>query len=273
MQFSSSGQNPFFFSVSWIIVQNILTDDKHVISRARLWLDSESFNNRWLLLFFCFEREVHLATWYLWVIRATAMPLLGSFSSPWLRPHCQLTCLLPRYLFWCWTQQNPFHVSGIYIHFIHFFITHFKHLPVPMLNGILDPMMSVSSFYSLFHPSWLPDCLPLSLPLATVCWIKHCCSFSQRILPTTSNAPSLALSNYRWLIQTNSRPESDKCYTLFLFKTNRAQISTDRQIHTEHMRRGVFRRHALFMKRTWRRVHQWSRRCCARYKLRIKNLK
>ena len=100
--------------------------------------------------------------WYLWVIWATAaMPLLGSSSSPWLWPHCQLTCLLPLYLFWCWTQQNPFHVSAIYIHFIYFFITHFKHLPVPMLNGILDPMMSVSSFYTV--SSLLTSSLPLSL--------------------------------------------------------------------------------------------------------------
>lgn len=52
---------------------------------------------------------------------------------------------------------------------------------VSLFNGILDPSMSLSSFYSLFHPSWLPDCFFPPLPLATACWIKHCWSLSQRI--------------------------------------------------------------------------------------------
>lgn len=61
-----------------------------------------------------------------------------------------------------------------------FFLSH-TFSTVSLLDGILDPSMSLSSFYSLFHPSWLPDCLSPPLPLATACWIKHCWSLSQRI--------------------------------------------------------------------------------------------
>lgn len=95
--------------------------------------------------------------------------------------------------------------------------------------------MFSSSFLSLFHPSLLPDCRS-PLPLATAaadCWIKHCCSFSQQICrlhqirlpllyPITDGSSKL-IQDLSW---TNVTP-------CFLFKTNGAQISSDRHIHTE----------------------------------------
>lgn len=108
-----------------------------------------------------------------------------------------------------------------------FFLSH-TFSTVSLLNGMLDPSMSLSSFYSLFHPSWLPDCLFPPLPLATACWIKHCWSLSQRICRLQKNPPSLALSNYRWLFQTNqdlSRTNVTPCFC----------YTTDGHVHTEHM--------------------------------------
>lgn len=79
------------------------------------------------------------------------------------------------------------------------------------------PSMSLSSFFSLFHPSWLPDCRSPALPLATACWIKHCCSLSQQIcLLHQIHLPSLypITDGSSKLIQDLSRTNVTPCYCL-----------------------------------------------------------
>lgn len=133
----------------------------------------EDFNNKWLLLFFVCKCEVHLGSWYSWVIRATP-----NFCSTALRhlvydlTVCSaITCLNSELIGPSSTAQALTYI---------FLLSH-TFSSVSLLDGILDPSMSLSSFCSLFHPSWLPDCLSPPLPLAIVYWIKHCWSLSQQI--------------------------------------------------------------------------------------------
>lgn len=103
-----------------------------------------------------------------------------------------------------------------------FFLSH-TFSTVSLLNGMLDPSMSLSSFYSLFHPSWFPDCLFPPLPLATACWIKHCWSLSQRIRRLQKKSAFPRSIQLQMALPNKSRPESDKCYTLFLLHHRRTR--------------------------------------------------